>query len=439
MLRTVTLRAGWNLKNYGGCIGCGLLNSEKAMVASARNEKYCINTYARPPIIITSGKGSYVYDTSNRRYLDFTAGIAVSALGHADQELAHVLYDQALKLIHSSNLFHNQQSGELAELLVNSTRESGGFDAAKVFFSNSGTEANEGAMKFARKWGKHVAKPGQDKYGFVSFLNSFHGRSMGALSVTPQPKYQAPFAPMVPGCTYAPFNDVEKVREFINEGTCGVIVEPVQGEGGIYEASFEFLSALRSRCDEVGALLIYDEIQCGLGRTGKLWAHGYYPKNCHPDIVTMAKPLANGIPIGAIMATSRVADVIGIGDHGTTFGGNPLACRAALSVVSRLKSPALLSNVTDVGNYIKSRLESFVQKYPKVAAEVRGKGLILGLQLNVDPVPLLQLARDRGLLVITAGKNVVRLVPPLNLKKEEAKEGMDILEAALDEFVQTNA
>ncbi|CAG8508216.1 21098_t:CDS:2 [Dentiscutata erythropus] len=417
-------------------------DSETAPITTqllAKQAKYTINTYVRPPIILSHGKGCHVYDLANRDYLDFSAGIAVNALGHSDPEVARVVHDQALKLVHLSNLYNNEYAGELAELLVESTRSGGGFEASKIFFTNSGTEANEGALKFARKWGKYVGKKNNEelnmnKYGVVSFSNAFHGRSFGSLSATPSPKYQSPFTPMVPGFVTIPYNDISKINEHVNEGTCAVIVEPLQGEGGVWEATVPFIEALRKRCDEVEALLIFDEIQCGLGRTGKLWAHQNYPKSCHPDILTLAKPLANGIPIGAIMTTQRVADIITIGDHGTTFGGNPLACRAALSVVSRINTPELLTNVNNVGSYLKSSFEKLVTKYPSLITTVRGRGLILGIQFTKDPSKMVQLARERGLLIITAGNNTVRIIPPLILTKGEAEKGVTILEECVKIF-----
>ncbi|CAB5396370.1 unnamed protein product, partial [Rhizophagus irregularis] len=326
--------------------------------------------------------------------------------------LASVIADQATKLIHLSNLYHNEYAGELAELLVNITKEGGGFEAARVFFSNSGTEANEGALKFARKWGKQVSKEGKEKYGVISYNNAFHGRTMGALSATPSPKYQAPFSPLVPGFVHSIYNDIEKIPEVVNENTCAVIVEPIQ----------------------VNALLIFDEIQCGLGRTGKLWAHQHLPKSCHPDILTLAKPLANGFPIGAIITTEKVANIIKIGDHGTTFGGNPLACRAALSVVRRINTPELLSNVNSVGDYLVNEFKRLASKYPSLITNIRGKGLILGIQFTVDPTPLIGLARERGLLLITASNQTVRIIPPLILKKEEAQHGVKIIEEIVDIF-----
>jgi acetylornithine aminotransferase len=264
--------------------------------------------------MFTHGKGCYIYDTNNRKYLDFSAGIAVNALGHSDEEVAKVLYEQALKLVHCSNLYHNENAGALAEKIVTETVQQGGMDAGKVFFANSGTEANEGALKFGRKWGKLVDPSGK-KHKIVSFTNAFHGRSMGALSATYNPKYQKPFAPLIPGFEVAEYNNIEDIKRLVDDETCAVIIEPIQGEGGVHVANTEFLETLRKECTKHNALLIYDEIQCGLGRTGKLWAHQYFPESCRPDVLTMAKPLANGIPIGAILITDKVADVIKIGKH----------------------------------------------------------------------------------------------------------------------------
>ncbi|RUS23690.1 pyridoxal phosphate-dependent transferase [Jimgerdemannia flammicorona] len=413
--------------------------------AISRYEKYTINTYSRPPVLFTRGSGVHMYDSAGREFMDFSAGIAVNALGHSDPELARVLHEQANQVMHFSNLFYNEHAGRLAELLVTSVRDdpsAPGFNAGKVFFANSGTEANEGALKFARKWGKLVAeKRGRNpekKYGVVAFTNAFHGRSLGALSATYNPKYQEPFAPLVPGFVTAPFNDVAGLDAFVNEETCAVIVEPVQGEGGVHPASEEFLRTLRKKCDEVGALLIFDEIQCGIGRTGKLWAHQHYPTDCHPDILTMAKPLANGFPIGAIMTTDRVADTIKIGDHGTTFGGSPLACRAALSVFSRIRDASFLSHVRDVGAHLERQLGTHLQeRHPSLITEVRGRGLILGLQFARDPTSLVKMARERGLIIITAAGNSVRIMPPLIITKEQADKGVRLLAEAVDEFAAT--
>lgn len=379
-----------------------------------------------------------MYDAQGRTYLDFMAGIAVNALGHADPQVAQILHEQANTLLHLSNLYHHKWSGQLAKLLVEGTKEAGGMkDASKIFFANSGTEANEGALKFARKWGKHAAKEynlqPEEKIELVSFNNAFHGRSMGALSATAQPKYQAPFAPLIPGCVYGTYNDIEALKTTITEKTCGVIIEPIQGEGGVLAATDEFMVALRKRCDEVGAVLIYDEIQCGLGRTGKLWGHQHLPSSCQPDILTMAKPLANGVPIGAIMTTERVADIIKIGDHGTTFGGNPLACRVAHHVLGRIMGKELSSHVNKVSKILDDRINKIAKEYPDIIETTRGKGLMRGIAFKEgqDVAKVVPLARERGLLVITCGNNTLRLVPPLVITEAEVNRGMDILESAL--------
>ncbi|KAG2226964.1 hypothetical protein INT45_006371 [Circinella minor] len=403
-----------------------------------RVNKYTMTTYGRPNIIISRGKGCYLYDTNDRAYLDFTAGIAVCALGHSDPEVAKVLYDQANTLVHTSNLYYNDKAGELAERIVTTTQQNGGSWASRIFLANSGTEANEGALKFARKWGKNItSSENTTKTKIVSFVNGFHGRSMGALSATYNPKYQLPFAPLIPGFSSLPYNDVEQALKNINDDTCGVIVEPFQGEGGVHPATTEFLEALRKRCNETGALLIFDEIQCGLGRTGKLWGHEHHSDICKPDILTMAKPLANGVPIGAVLTTEKVSEMIKPGDHGTTFGGNPLAASVALNVFGRLSAPDFLQSVTEKGHTLKNDLNALKEAYPDVIKEVRGEGLLLGIELVKDPSPIVKMARERGLLVVTAGSNTVRVVPPLVLTQEEAREGIARLAGAIEEFKNT--
>ncbi|KAI5780317.1 acetylornithine aminotransferase mitochondrial precursor [Peziza echinospora] len=395
---------------------------------------YMVATYARPPPVFTKAAGSYLWDLENRRFVDFTSGIAVTALGHGDREFNRILADQAAQVIHTSNLYHNPWTGELSRSLVEKTVASGAMkDAGRVFICNSGSEANEAALKFARKVGKVIG--GDSKTDLVSFHNSFHGRTMGSLSATPNPKYQKPFAPMVPGFSYGEFNNTSQLDTLITEKTCGVIVEPIQGEGGVNVATPEFLQALRDRCTAVGAVLIYDEIQCGMGRTGKLWAHSNYPASTHPDILTTAKALGNGFPIGATIVTHDVADKIVTGDHGTTFGGNPLASRLGHYVLSRLSDPALLENVNATSAYLRTRLDALAKQYPGVIKEVRGSGLILGVQLDRDPTELVKAARERGLLVITAGKNVLRLVPSLVIEREVLDEGLKILEDAVKVWI----
>ena len=338
---------------------------------------------------------------------------------------------QSKTLVHASNLYYNPWTGALSKLLVDKTREAGCMhDATAVFVCNSGSEANEGAIKFARKVGK-VVDPSGNKTEVVSFNGAFHGRTMGALSATHNPKYQEPFAPMVPGFVQGKYNDIAAINETVTEKTCGVIVEPIQGEGGVQVASDEFLIALAKRCREVGAVLIYDEIQCGMSRTGTLWAHGGLPKEAHPDILTTAKALGNGFPVGAVLVNKNVSEKIKVGDHGTTFGGNPVACRIAHYMVSRLSDPQLQKDVLVKGDIFQQRFQQLQAKYPDLVKEVRGKGLILGLQLTSDPSPIIKAARERGLLVITAGTNTLRFVPSLTLTEEEINQGVDILDDAI--------
>lgn len=313
-------------------------------------------------------------------------------------------------------------------------------DASQVFISNSGTEANEAAIKFARKVGRSL-DPSGAKHEVVSFHNSFHGRTMGALSATPNPKYQTPFSPMLPGFKYGNYNDVEQLQTLITDKTCGVLVEPIQGEGGVNVATPEFLAALRKRCDEVGAVLVFDEIQCGLSRTGTFWAHAHPSlapasgEAAHPDILTSAKALGNGIPIGATIVSGKtVAEHIKAGDHGTTFGGNPLVCRVAHHIVGRLGSSELQNSVEVKSAQLVSGLEALQKKYPDVISQIRGRGLILGLQLSSDYTAkaseLITAARERGMLIITAGDGCLRFVPPLTITEDQIKTSLKILEQA---------
>lgn len=338
--------------------------------------------------------------------------------------------DQARTLVHCSNLYHNPWTGELSKLLIETTLYAGGMaDVSRVFVCNSGSEANEAALKFCRKHGR-IVDPSGSKFEFLSFRNSFHGRTFGSLSATSNDKYQAPFSPMIPGFRYGELNDLDALN-LITQNTCGVIVEPIQGEGGVHEASPTFLSALRKRCNETGALLVYDEIQCGLSRTGKFWAHCALPPSAHPDILTTAKALGNGFPVGATLVTEAVANAIVPGDHGTTFGGNPLAARVAHHVVERLADPNLQADVRRSEHYFRLRLKLLQEKFPLLITEIRGRGLILGVQMSHSAAKVVTAARERGLLIITAGKETLRLVPPLIVKKHEIEEGLDILEESI--------
>jgi len=377
--------------------------------------------------MMAKGEGCYLWDIENRRYLDFTAGIAVNALGHCDPGMSKLLWQQSQTLVHTSNLYHNPWTGALSQLLVEKTLAAGAMaTASKVFVCNSGSEANEAAIKFCRKVGR-TRTPDGSQHEIVSFHNSFHGRTMGSLSATPNPKYQKPFSPMLPGFRYGTFNDETAIPDLITPQTCGVIIEPIQGEGGVNVASQSFLQALRDRCNEVGAVLVYDEIQCGLSRTGTLWAHASLPPSAHPDILTTAKALGNGFPIGATIVSDAVAQCVVTGDHGTTFGGNPLACRLAHYIVSRLSSPDLQASVLAKERLFRAGFEKLRRRFPTQIKEIRGRGLILGLQLDRDPAPIVTAARERGLLIITCGTNTLRFVPPLVISEAEIEEGLGIL------------
>ncbi|WWC65065.1 uncharacterized protein I303_107679 [Kwoniella dejecticola CBS 10117] len=409
------------------------------------HSQYLLNTYVRPPLLFTKGKGLVLTDSSNREYLDFTAGIAVTALGHSDEGVNRVINDQASKISHASNIYWNEHAGELAKSLVEKTRQHGGLGlglgdggdkGGKVFFSNSGTEANEGALKFARAYGKIIAPENKDKTDIVCFSNAFHGRSMGALSVTPNPKYQAPFQPLIPNVKVGQYNEEsqEAIDELINENTCGVIVEPIQGEGGVTQGKIEFLTKVAKRAREVGAVLIYDEIQCGLFRSGTMWAHSEFPAEAHPDIITMAKPLSNGFPIGAIMVRSTIAAEISPGMHGTTFGGQPLATAIGLHVLDRLSNPDFLSTLRENAKYLQGKLERLPQLFGGVLKdELRGTGLIRGIvfQQANHPAELVKLARERGLLILTAGSDAVRLVPALTVSKDQIDQAIGVIESCL--------
>lgn len=391
---------------------------------------FSVTTYSRPDIVIRQGRGSYLWDTEGKKYVDFTAGIAVTGLGHCDDQVAEIIADQSKTLIHASNLYYNEWTPRLQKAIVETTLNAGGMhNASRVFLANSGSEANEAALKFARKHGNNISK---EKTEIVSFNRSFHGRTMGALTVTANPKYTDPFRPLIPGVKHGNINDIEAIDSLVTDKTCAVIVEPIQSEGGIYVCDADFLVALKKRCSQVGALLIYDEIQCGLGRTGKLWAHQWLPKEAHPDILSLAKAIGNGYPIGATLVTEEVEKALKVGDHGTTYGGNPLGCRVAHHVLSRLASPEIQQNVETVSQLFKNRFQKLQQKFPDTITEIRGKGLLLGLQLSKDPTPILDKARDAGLLVITCGVNTIRFVPALNIPAEVAKEGLDILESVFE-------
>jgi len=381
---------------------------------------YLMDIYKRFPITIKHGKGARVWDEDGRCYLDFTAGIAVNVLGHGHPKLVNAIKSQAERAIHVSNLYWTEPQIALAKLL--STNSIGG----KVFFANSGAEANEAALKIARKFGR---SQNESKYRIISAHNSFHGRTYGALTATGQPKYRKPFEPLLEGFDYVEYNDVGSLESKMSPDVCAVILEPIQGEGGIVPARREFLEAARRLCDKYNALLIFDEVQTGMGRTGKLFAYQHY--DVTPDILTVAKGLGGGVPIGAVVANER-ADVLEPGDHGSTFGGNPLACAAGIVVLEELTSGTFLKRVQEVSHHLLERLKELEETYEAVV-EVRGMGLIVGMELKEEfnALEFATKALKEGLLVTVSGKNTVRLLPPLIIDEADVDEAVEILEKVL--------
>jgi predicted acetylornithine/succinylornithine family transaminase len=375
-------------------------------------KQYILQTYKRPDLVLERGEGSWLYDAAGRQYLDAGAGIAVTALGHHHQTVIEAIQHSAAGLIHTSNLYHTAPQALLARDLCESSF------ADRVFFCNSGTEANEGALKFARKYAR--AKGHSNKTGLVAFSGSFHGRTMGALAVTATAKYRTPFEPLIGGVTFAEFNNLDSARQAITAQTCAVIVEPVQGEGGVTPAEPEFLAGLRALCNESGALLIFDEVQCGLGRTGKLWAYENY--GVTPDLMTLAKPLAGGLPMGAVLLTQAVADTLEVGDHGSTFAAGPLVCSVARVVFNQINQPHFLAEVKAKGDYLGEKLAEIVAQSPLLAGR-RGQGLMWGLLSEIPAAEIVAEARNYGLIILVAGEKVVRLLPPLTITPAE----LDIL------------
>ncbi|MHB8629299.1 MAG: aspartate aminotransferase family protein [Aggregatilineales bacterium] len=381
--------------------GVQTISDVDAQETIALDAAHVVQTYKRAPLVLDRGEGMTVYDTEGHAYLDFVAGIAVQALGHSDPGVVAAIQEQAGKLIQVSNLFYSAPMARLAEQLCELSF------ADRVFFCNSGGEANEAAIKFARKYAR--ASSGRtDKTQFVCFDHAFHGRTMGTLALTPKEAYQAPFRPLMPDVVVAPFNDVAGLDTAITDRTCAVFVEPLQGEGGIYPATPEFMQAIRAKCDAVGALLVCDEIQCGLGRTGALWA--YTALGVTPDIMTLAKPLAAGLPIGAALCTEKVASVLVPGDHGSTFAGGALVCHVAEYVLDRIAQPEFLAHVEAMGEYLRDRLSEINSPHIKA---IRGRGLLIGVELDIEASKVIEQGPAHGLLLVGAGSNVLRLVPPL--------------------------
>ena len=390
-----------------------------------QSEQDLLHAYNRYPIILERGEGVYLYDTEGKKYLDAAAGIGVMAYGYGNPEYTKALTDQAAKLLHTSNLFYNDVMGEAASRL----KKASGMD--RVFFTNSGTEAVEGALKAAKKYA-YLRDGKSTDHEIIAMNNSFHGRSMGSLSVTGTAHYREPFEQLIPGIRFADFNDIDSVNALVNEKTCAIIVEPLQGEGGIYPATAEFMAGLKKLQQERDILLIFDEVQCGMARTGEMFMYQHY--DIKPDIMTSAKALGCGVPVGAFLMTERVAAASLVpGDHGTTYGGNPLVCNVVAKVLEMMERDDMAAHVREVGTYLEQKLDALTEKYDCIKGR-RGCGMMQGLVLTVKPGEVVTKAQEKGLLVITAGSDVLRMLPPLIYTKENADELTDILDAVFTEM-----
>ena len=388
-------------------------------------EKVLLHTYNRSSVVFDHGKGVYLYDTDGKEYLDFAAGIAVCSLGYGNETYTTALKNQVDKLLHVSNLYYNEPTTDAAEKLLKVS----GMD--RVFFTNSGTEAIEGALKAARRYSYN--KYGAERYEIIAMNHSFHGRSMGALSVTGTEKYRTPFEPLIGGVKFADFNDLDSVKAVITDKTCAILMETIQGEGGIYPATQEFLQGVKALCEEKDILLILDEIQCGMGRTGEMFAFQGY--GVQPDIMTSAKALGCGVPVGAFLMTEKVAEKsLAPGDHGTTYGGNPLVGAAVSTVLDIYAEKDILSHVKAVSAYLEEKLDKLVKNYDFVTAR-RGKGMIQGLVVTVKPADICKKALENGLVIISAGSDVLRIVPPLVIEKDHVDEMICKLEHTFSEIL----
>jgi acetylornithine aminotransferase len=385
-----------------------------------RADKHVMKTYGRYPIVAERGEGCRLWDVDGKAYLDFLAGVAVNNLGHCHPKVVAALREQAGRLLHCSNFYHIPQQVELAEWLCEHSF------ADRVFFCNSGAEANEAAMKLARKHSNE--RHGEDRFEVITALASFHGRTIGAISATGQEKVKAGFTPMLDGFKHVPFGDVEAMRQAITPQSCAIMLEPLQGEGGVNVAPTGYLKAVRELCDEFDLLLIFDEVQVGCGRTGTLWA--YEQDKVVPDVMTLAKALGGGPPIGALLTTEKLAASLGPGTHGSTFGGNPLVCAAALAAMQTINEETLLDNCRSMGAYLTEKLEQLRGKYSFIK-EIRGLGLIIGVELDIEGGPLVVKAMERGLLMNCTVGNVLRFVPPLIVNRAEIDEAMTIVDEVL--------
>jgi acetylornithine/N-succinyldiaminopimelate aminotransferase len=401
------------------------LLSKKASSAQILRDadQYMVGTYRRPPIVFAHGKGCRLYDTNGRAYLDFLGGIAVNALGYSHPRLVRVMRREAAKAVHFSNLFHNTFQGPLAKKLA----EWSGLD--RVFFTNSGTEAMEGAMKLARAYSKKSRAGGAPaKTRFLALENSFHGRTFGAVSITYPAKYREPFEPLVPGAEFVRFNDVSDLERKFDDSICAIVLETIQGEGGVYPVSERFWARARELATKCDALMIADEIQCGLGRTGRKFAYQKFAAK--PDIVTVAKPLAGGLPLGAFIANEKFAGAFTPGLHGTTFGGGPFVCAVALEFLKTLEDEKLLANVRERGEELRQGLEKLQSRFQFIR-EVRGEGLIVGLDLSIEGAPIVEEALKRGLIINGTHEHILRMLPPFIVRAQDIREFLRTLEVVL--------
>lgn len=388
-----------------------------------QTEEYYLPVFGRYQLALTHGKGCKLYDADGNEYLDFLAGIAVNSLGHAHPALVKAISEQAGKLMHCSNIYYTDIQAQAAKEIVEVT----GLD--RVFLANSGAEANEGAIKLARKYG-HQKNDG--KYRIITAVHSFHGRTMMTVTATGQPKYQQGYEPLPSGFDYVPYGDIQALKEVMAEDVCCVLLEPIQGEGGVHVPSDEYLREARALCDKFDALLIFDEIQTGVARTGKWFA--YMHSGIKPDVLTFAKGIGGGFPVGGFVVTERLAHVFKPGDHGGTFGGNPLACAAIHATLNTIKNENIVEHTATLGAYFKQQLEVLLDKYPDKVAEVRGLGLILGMELKKDGKAVIEACLKQHVIVNCTAGNVIRLVPPLIVTKEEIDQVVTALDMALAEF-----
>lgn len=389
----------------------------------AKDKSDYLPVFARYNIVLDHGDGPYVYDTKGKKYFDFLAGIAVNVVGHNYKPLVDAISKQASKMIHCSNLYYTEVQVEAAEKL----KKLSGMD--KVFFGNSGAEANEGAIKLARKYATNIDP---EKIQIISALHSFHGRTLATLTATGQDHYHHGFGPLPAGFDYVPYNDIQALEAKMSDKTCAVMLEAIQGEGGVHVPDPDYLPKVRALCDKYNAVLIFDEVQCGMGRTGTFF--GCQQFGVKPDIVTLAKGLAGGVPIGAFMATDKVASAFHAGDHGSTFGGNPLACAAACVVLDALIDGNLMENAKEIGAYLQSKFEEYKAKYPNLIKEVRGRGLILGMELTRPGREIANECLDYGAIINCTAGNVLRFVPPLNITKAHVDELISVLDKVLPKY-----